>query len=590
MRIFLESNLIKIELIFIVFITTFIPPVVQAQYFNNEKTIKQSIKFNENVNIDTIYVGTRKQLFIDDFIIENTTNITKVLNQGNKVLSPVLTGGLPWEKSVSIYGSVIKDGGVFKMWYKSVTNGDSSCICYATSTDGLNWEKPSLGLFSYYGNYNNNIIKKNFEICSIIKNSDTISYKKYILYGYNSLSHSYQTYWSSDGISNFQLIATHLYYGDVCYMIYDSLQEKYIVTYKIPSGGNYVYKREFYNSTTTDFINFTNGVKMESLADSIDLQTNHASLRVDCYGLGILPYEGVYIGFDWLFYISNFNQGGGSHIGKIDVQLVFSRDITKQWQRTERQAIIPLGENNSWDDGLVVTASTPIIENNEVWMYYGGFDDLHKTTRTGNIGLVKWRLDGFMSLNNNNDSVEGIIETKLLIFEGNNLTINANSSKSNAYILVELLDENGDVIQGYSKNDCTPIIADDIRKVVTWGNNSDISFLSNNALKIKIYSMNSEVYALQFINNEVTKVPIISGKSSKENFVNIFTNSDNSILFIKGLVGKSIISIYNVEGELISINKTFSDTYFINIDKFLQGIYIINIENYGSIITKKFVK
>ena len=32
-------------------------------------------------------------------------------------------------------------------------------ICYATSTDGIHWEKPNLGLVEYNGNKNNNIIK-----------------------------------------------------------------------------------------------------------------------------------------------------------------------------------------------------------------------------------------------------------------------------------------------------------------------------------------------------------------------------------------------------------------------------------------------
>ena len=50
---------------------------------------KDSLK-NEYIIADTINVGKRKQLFIDDYIIENITNVKKVLNQGNKISLPIL--------------------------------------------------------------------------------------------------------------------------------------------------------------------------------------------------------------------------------------------------------------------------------------------------------------------------------------------------------------------------------------------------------------------------------------------------------------------------------------------------------------------
>src|SRR4051794_17640169 len=56
------------------------------------------------------------------------------------------------------YGTVIRIGDTFHMWY----NGNYGpyqnnigyervycCICYATSKDGVNWEKPELGLVEF---------------------------------------------------------------------------------------------------------------------------------------------------------------------------------------------------------------------------------------------------------------------------------------------------------------------------------------------------------------------------------------------------------------------------------------------------------
>jgi hypothetical protein len=66
------------------------------------------------------------------------------------------------------YGSVIRIGDLFHMWYNGNYGREANqvgyerincCICYATSKDGITWEKPSLGLVEFKGSRNNNIVK-----------------------------------------------------------------------------------------------------------------------------------------------------------------------------------------------------------------------------------------------------------------------------------------------------------------------------------------------------------------------------------------------------------------------------------------------
>ena len=47
------------------------------------------------------------------------------------------------------------------MWYLATAKEDTTGqrICYATSKDGINWEKPNLGLVEYNGNKNNNLVE-----------------------------------------------------------------------------------------------------------------------------------------------------------------------------------------------------------------------------------------------------------------------------------------------------------------------------------------------------------------------------------------------------------------------------------------------
>jgi len=77
--------------------------------------------------------------------------------------NPVLTRGGPGspdEEIISYYGTVIRIDGRFRMWYLGKGKAEASPlrICYAVSDDGIRWEKPGLGLVSYNGNKDNNLV------------------------------------------------------------------------------------------------------------------------------------------------------------------------------------------------------------------------------------------------------------------------------------------------------------------------------------------------------------------------------------------------------------------------------------------------
>ena len=78
-----------------------------------------------------------------------------------------LTFDKPWEGNASGYSTVFKDGDVYRMYYRGhryiidrppLRQAQSEVVCYAESRDGINWMRPSLGLFSWKGSKKNNII------------------------------------------------------------------------------------------------------------------------------------------------------------------------------------------------------------------------------------------------------------------------------------------------------------------------------------------------------------------------------------------------------------------------------------------------
>ena len=61
---------------------------------------------------------------------------------------------------VTIYGSVLSDGGRLRMWYHCMPQDwdyqrDMSSIAYAESEDGVTWTKPALGLVKHGPGANN---------------------------------------------------------------------------------------------------------------------------------------------------------------------------------------------------------------------------------------------------------------------------------------------------------------------------------------------------------------------------------------------------------------------------------------------------
>ena len=109
-------------------------------------------------------VGSRLELFVDDSLIESLTDARRQLHH------PVpreiaIVHDAPWEGAGSGYHSVIRDGDLYRMYYrgshydtetKKATHPEVTC--YAESKDGVSWTKPALGLFEFDGSKQNNIV------------------------------------------------------------------------------------------------------------------------------------------------------------------------------------------------------------------------------------------------------------------------------------------------------------------------------------------------------------------------------------------------------------------------------------------------
>src|SRR5436190_6102012 len=88
-----------------------------------------------------LVLDSRKQLFLDDYLIGSMTNVKRTVEQAQKFPgNPVLYQTESWESSMAIiYGSILREGGEYKMWYIS-RNKSGNGVSYATSKDGVRWK------------------------------------------------------------------------------------------------------------------------------------------------------------------------------------------------------------------------------------------------------------------------------------------------------------------------------------------------------------------------------------------------------------------------------------------------------------------
>jgi len=316
--------------------------------------------------------------------------------------------------------------------------------------------------------------------------------------------------------------------GDVITGCYDETTERYIALLKIHTRVGPFGRRAFALVTSQDFETWTEP-KLALTTDRTDDETIMSRLEAarpimqhpiepdrmhaDFYGLGIMPYGNVYLGFVWVLWISNSSLYGRSkQDGPKTVQLACSRDLC-HWHRCGgRKQIIQQGiarnpPHQDWDSGGISTASRPIIVGDEVWLYYGGHNITHGDRAlyfaddprrgkeaTGAIGLATWRLDGFMSVSAGDSP--GSLTTKPFIFEGNRLVVNVDARSGS--FTAEILDTDGKPIVGFNRADCDPFAGNAVRHTVTWRGAADVSSLKGEAVCVRFELRNAKLYSYRF--------------------------------------------------------------------------------------------
>ena len=105
---------------------------------------------------DVLDIGSRRELFADDFLIGKLAGDVKQVLHQPEPKEVILVTGKPWEGNTSAYYTIFQDGDLYRMYYRgSHASGPGGkgthpeVTCYAESKDGVHWTKPELGLFEF---------------------------------------------------------------------------------------------------------------------------------------------------------------------------------------------------------------------------------------------------------------------------------------------------------------------------------------------------------------------------------------------------------------------------------------------------------
>jgi hypothetical protein len=500
-------------------------------------------------------IGDKRQVFIDGRFIKQSHGVELAVHKPYKTGQIVIACEHPWEQSLGQYHSVLKDGNTYHMWYTVYGGADGNAvpvrsIAYARSNDGIRWEKPDLGLVEIYGTRKNNIvlghgfggIKGATHGCMVFLDPHAAPDEKFRLVSNpEGLGKSLQIFSSGDGIhwkltgrdiTKFRSERHHLDSQNVIF--WDDRISKYVAYVRRnlrPAGSQ---GRSVARAESADLSHFADVEDCPVVLgfDDEDPQyydpVNKAKIQVsDFYTNGTIKYpwaQDAYYMFPSQYFhygtfLKDFQKGQPVNAGSLDVRFAASRDGV-HWRRYDRRAFVGLGMEGEWDCRSIYMAYgvVPGRNESEMFMYYCGSNTLHgwdrddqhrqrnkrilrrvggaPETEMYGISRLVIRRDGFVSVRA--AYTGGEFSTPVLTFEGDELALNVDTSAV-GQVQVEILDENGKPVSGYTLQDCDQIYtANEINRVVKWNGNAGVSDLAGKPVRLRFVMRDADLYALQF--------------------------------------------------------------------------------------------
>ena len=453
---------------------------------------------------EIIPIDLGRQLFVDDFLIESTNLIRNWHRPVKHPVNPVMFAQTKTERSdlyphaaLAKCGGVWYDEGHFKMWYMAGYLGQLS---YAKSSDGINWERPSLDIVSgtnicldpwWHPASGTVWIDKDCpdpaqRYKMLLREANEVITKKT---GAPPGQHS--PAWllvSSDGV-HWNFLHETGPMGDRSTMFHNPFRKKWVQS--IRSSCKYGRSRHYFEAS--DFS--ASGLWQEgqpvpwAAADDLDLGVDSPP---QLYNLDATPYESIMLGFYQIL------RGPPNDIAEAAAQpklteLVpaYSRDGF-YWHRPVRGSFLEAERTyGSWEYGYLETSGgVCLVVDDELWFYYAAYGGQSARIKErgvrsgiyghGAVGLAKLRRDGFVSLEPRHPG--GLLLTRPVRFSGSRLFVNTNTA--GGALRAEFQDLAGKPLPGLAQADCLPLVTNSTCCQVHWQDDKALARIAGQPVRL----------------------------------------------------------------------------------------------------------
>lgn len=467
-----------------------------------------------------IELNRRREVFWDRYLWAGHKNV-ELKTHRPRYSGTAFTCDAPWEGNVCGYFTVLKDGDLYRMYYRAADLQLSrkkgigiNRYCYAESRDGKHFTRPELGVCEFGGSRKNNIILDEGELDNasffLDENPDCKPDEKYkAMTGERNRDLVLLT--SPDGIhfTRKSRLDIEGAFDSLNLAFYDKERGEYRAYYRDLHGyigedkwtgvrdirhsrsEDFVHWKHFgqlrYGKNAPDFQMYTNNVRPYPRAPQmyVGLPTRYTERDGDPENFQYLP--------DRERREAIVHQWGRSGYAMTDAMLMTSRDGLN-FRRSSEAYVTPGPErNHNWyygdcyfADGILQTAGERPGEPDELSIYAGDH------YRVEAVELVRYavRLDGFFSLSAGWPG--GWMLTKPLTFSGGCLTINFTTSAA-GHVKITVCGENGNPISGYKS---PRLFGDSVRRPADF--EKPLSALSGKPVRLRFDLCDADLYSMKF--------------------------------------------------------------------------------------------
>jgi hypothetical protein len=488
-----------------------------------------------------IDIGSRRELFVDDLLIERCTGKATLELHHPQPQELALVHDAPWEGTGSGYHSVFQDNSLYRMYYKAwhlavspgrvKTDTHPLYCCYAESDDGIVWRKPELGINEFRGSKANNIVIASGQIGAVNadaghpavfkdENPGAPPESRYKAILRSAGPKGLLAFGSPDGLHWSPLsdrpVITEGAFDSQNLAFWDAASGKYRAYWRTFTAGVTDEKnwkpagfRAIRTATSADFLHW---------GQQADL-TYEDSPAEHLYTNQIKPYHRaphILIGFPTRYVdrgwtdstralpeleLREMRAGATQRYGTAVTEglIMASRDGLrfKRWNEAflrpgiEREGTWQYGQQYiAWH--AVETKSKLAGAPNELSLYAG---ESYWTGDSSALRRYTLRLDGFVSVRA--PASGGELLTKPLTFTGDQLRLNFSSSAAGG-IQVEIQDLEGKALPNFSLADCQPVFGDSLDRTVVWKASPNVGSLAGKPVRLRFRIEDADLFALRF--------------------------------------------------------------------------------------------